>query len=139
MNPDGYEQIYAHPYPAPRRRNGNNVDLNRAFPTWEDLGRDREQLKGGREKEVKVMIDWILDNPFLLSINLHGGGVVANYPWDSEEVQPGGIPPLTRGGSLPAGGFTCAGFRGRAREETPPLGGIESHLAGGFTCAGILF
>ena len=41
--------------------------------------------------------------------------------------------------SAMAGGFTCAGSRGRAREEIPPLGGTGSLLAGGFTCAGILF
>ena len=41
--------------------------------------------------------------------------------------------------SAMAGGFTCAGSRGRVREEIPPLGGTGSLLAGGFTCAGILF
>ena len=87
MNPDGYEHtnLLGH---APTRGNGNNVDLNRAFPTWKDLGQDRAQLKEGRENEVKVMIDWIMENPFVLSINFHGGAVVANYPWDSTEVQP---------------------------------------------------
>ena len=63
MNPDGYERtnLLGH---APSRHNGNDVDLNRAFPTWKDLGQDRGQLKEGRENEVKVMIDWIMENPF---------------------------------------------------------------------------
>ena len=38
-----------------------------------------------------------------------------------------------REGSLLAGGFTCAGSRGRAREETPPPGGIP--LVRGGPCA----
>ena len=88
MNPDGYEHTNGSGHHDPTRENANNVDLNRGFPTWRDLGQDRAQLKKGREKEVKVMIDWIMDNPFVLSINFHGGALVANYPWDSTEVQP---------------------------------------------------
>ena len=89
MNPDGYEQWHTiGSVHFSTRKNGNNVDLNRGFPTWKDLGQDRAQLKEGRQKEVKVMIDWIMDNPFVLSINFHGGEVVVNYPWDLSEVQP---------------------------------------------------
>ena len=33
------------------------------------------------------MIDWILDNDFLLSINFHDGAVVANYPWDDRNMR----------------------------------------------------
>ena len=51
MNPDGYENtnLLGH---SPTRGNANGVDLNRAFPTWRDLGRDRRQLMEGRQKEV---------------------------------------------------------------------------------------
>jgi murein tripeptide amidase MpaA len=51
MNPDGYSHttLLGH---SPSRGNTNGVDLNRAFPTWEELGETRDQLMEGREKEV---------------------------------------------------------------------------------------
>ena len=60
MNPDGYE-IANIPggfkfEGGSTRENANGVDLNRAFPTWKDLGKDRGQLMEGREKEVNMLI-----------------------------------------------------------------------------------
>jgi len=80
MNPDGFEKK--------TRENANGVDLNRGFPTWDDRHKSRDDRARGREPEVRAVMDWILDNPFVLSINFHDGAVVANYPWDDKPGSP---------------------------------------------------
>jgi len=104
LNPDGNEVCTRH--------NANDEDLNRAFPGWRDMGLSRGEIfKGGfqeqdnwqyeyeiqpREPEVQAMMNFILDNPFVLSISFHDGRVMVNYPWDdsptAEEGQPAVCP-----------------------------------------------
>ena len=86
LNPDGFETKSF--FVDSVRENANGVDLNRAFPTWKDLGKSKDELKEGREPEVKAAIDMILDHPYVLSINFHDGAVVANYPWDDRDTKP---------------------------------------------------
>ena len=64
------------------RHNGNSVDLNRGFPTWDDLSLSKEQMMLRSEPEVAAVIDWVFSQPFVLSANFHDGAVVANYPFD---------------------------------------------------------
>ena len=65
------------------RQNANNVDLNRNFPRqFDEPQNDLRQLRAGREPETLAAMDWITRNPFVLSANLHGGAVVASYPFD---------------------------------------------------------
>ncbi|XP_050521239.1 carboxypeptidase D [Daktulosphaira vitifoliae] len=81
MNPDGYEvakEGIEDPNDLLGRNNANNVDLNRNFP---DI-RHPEHIVT-QEPETNAIIDWLQNIPFVLSANLHGGALVANYPFDS--------------------------------------------------------
>lgn len=71
MNPDGFE--------LGTRNNANNVDLNRDFP---DRFRDPVNTIAGRQPEVAAVMEWTAAYRFIMSANLHGGALVANYPYD---------------------------------------------------------
>ena len=79
LNPDGFEKARTSGIRNVRRngrRNANNIDLNRNFP-------DPFDATGDMQPETKAAINWIRDIPFVLSANLHGGAVVASYPYDT--------------------------------------------------------
>lgn len=66
------------------RNNANGVDLNRDFPDQFDRKKsnDDEYLFGKRQPETVAMMRWIMGKQFVLSGNLHGGALVASYPYD---------------------------------------------------------
>ena len=80
MNPDGFEHSTEGVCSGTEkgRNNANSVDLNRDFPDQFDV-RTRSRP---RQPETEALIQWIVTNPFVLSGNLHGGSVVASYPYD---------------------------------------------------------
>ncbi|KAG0500515.1 hypothetical protein HPP92_000587 [Vanilla planifolia] len=71
MNPDGFAMR--------RRGNANNVDLNRDFP---DQFYPMNDVMGLRQPETKAIMRWMEERHFTASASLHGGALVANYPWD---------------------------------------------------------
>ncbi|KAI1726287.1 zinc carboxypeptidase domain-containing protein [Ditylenchus destructor] len=91
MNPDGYEMDR----PGDRigysgRSNANGIDLNRNFPARFPAHKERS---GGMypEPETSAVMQWILQYPFVLSANLHGGSLVANYPYDDSNTGADGV------------------------------------------------
>ena len=64
------------------RENANMRDLNRDFHDQFRDGQSQEDLLRGRQPETLAAMKWIVSNPFVLSANLHGGSVVASYPYD---------------------------------------------------------
>ncbi|CAD5118844.1 DgyrCDS7522 [Dimorphilus gyrociliatus] len=99
MNPDGWE--IANRQKGVKswttgRQNANNIDLNRNFPDldkkyfnyqkhgvkWNNHLLERADMIKGLQPETKMVIQWILNNPFVLSANFHNGDFVANYPFD---------------------------------------------------------
>ncbi len=84
MNPDGFEKgIEGKCVDQPRsRNNANGVDLNRDFPDQFFATEKRMNSVVNRQPETQALMKWILGNKFVLSANLHGGSVVASYPFD---------------------------------------------------------
>ncbi|XP_043077104.1 carboxypeptidase D isoform X2 [Puntigrus tetrazona] len=80
MNPDGFEKSTEGDCIGKDegRNNAKNIDLNRSFPDqFEGVHVNAEVMP-----EVTAVMRWILENKFVLSGNLHGGTVVASYPFD---------------------------------------------------------
>ncbi|GFT10954.1 carboxypeptidase D [Nephila pilipes] len=87
-NPDGFEastegDCFGTKRPS-GRENANGVDLNRDFPDQFSLI-DVNNMTAGRQPETLNLMTWIVSNPFVLSANLHGGAVVASYPFDDSK------------------------------------------------------
>ena len=67
------------------RETATGVDLNRDFPDQFRDGSSQEDMLKNRAPETLAMMTWIVRNPFVLSANLHGGSVVASYPFDDSK------------------------------------------------------
>lgn len=80
MNPDGFERSKEGDCEGDHggRDNARNKDLNRSFPDqYDGYTVDQKMVP-----EVVAMMRWIQEKKFVLSANLHGGTVVASYPFD---------------------------------------------------------
>lgn len=81
MNPDGFEVssegTCSH---GLGRTNFNGFDLNRNFP---DFFAPRKYEPNDEQPETRAIRLWIDRIPFILSANLHGGALVASYPFDN--------------------------------------------------------
>ncbi|XP_042323557.1 carboxypeptidase M isoform X2 [Sceloporus undulatus] len=78
MNPDGFEAaIVLACFPPYGRYNANMEDLNRNFPDVFDRNNATIQ------PETRAVMNWIKNEMFVLSANLHGGSLVASYPFDN--------------------------------------------------------
>lgn len=64
------------------RENANHVDLNRDFPDQFGPKLRAGTILSGRQPETIALMTWVVSKPFVLSGNLHGGAVVASYPFD---------------------------------------------------------
>ncbi|KAL0281447.1 UNVERIFIED_CONTAM: hypothetical protein PYX00_002430 [Menopon gallinae] len=103
MNPDGYE-VASKTFQSGQddyligRTNNNSVDLNRNFPDLDRImfGNEQQHIDHNNhlleqldhldepiQPETRAVMRLIMQIPFVLSANLHGGDLVANYPYDA--------------------------------------------------------
>jgi len=79
MNPDGYARAREGDYESVLGRpNAHSKDLNRNFP-------DRFGSRPTSEPETLAVMNWLKQINFVLAANLHGGALVANYPYDATQ------------------------------------------------------
>lgn len=79
-NPDGAYRNDNATIENPSRGNANFVDLNRNFPDPDD-GDHPDGLE--YQEETLIFMQFAEDYTFDLSMNIHGGAEVFNYPWDT--------------------------------------------------------
>lgn len=78
MNPDGYSVSKEGSCEGGQGRyNARGFDLNRNFPDYFKQNNKRGQ------PETDAVKDWISKIQFVLSGSLHGGALVASYPYDN--------------------------------------------------------
>ncbi|KAK5645310.1 hypothetical protein RI129_006610 [Pyrocoelia pectoralis] len=78
MNPDGFEKASEGMCVGEHGRcNLRNMDLNRNFPDFYVKNMYPSQ------PESTAIQKWMDKTPFILSASLHGGALVANYPFDT--------------------------------------------------------
>ncbi len=75
-NPDGAYALSDNDVSGATRYNANYEDLNRNYPDF--WSSDPARI----EKENLAMIDYVDAHDFVMSVNVHGGSDVLNYPWD---------------------------------------------------------
>merc|ERR1712038_414029 len=99
MNPDGWKNSNDHGGKdfLIGRSNANNVDLNRDFPNLDRIAYSNEEHHAAQnnhlmdsikyldhkiQPETESVMKFIMEYPFVISANMHGGDLVANYPYD---------------------------------------------------------
>ena len=80
-NPDGTYNGGNNTVNGAKRYNGNDVDLNRHFPDFDDgVHPDGASYY---QDEAQWMMDLAQQYLFTMGANYHGGAEVMNYPWDT--------------------------------------------------------
>ena len=77
LNPDGFEGKNQNIW-QPYRNNANGKDLNRDFPDQFLENKNNDH----RQSETKAIIEWYNKKKVFLSLNMHSGAIVVNYPFD---------------------------------------------------------